>query len=118
MLHFQRRASAADCHHLYGILSYDKYAGLAGSVEPDRQKILLVFKKNDSLVANTASGFVVFVAAQAAVTFFIIHCSAENQTKHTAAFFVKLIGADFAFFYKFKIRTGHVIIVVSVGSAH
>ena len=52
MLYLERRRTAADCHHLDGILSY--YKKLLCLVEVDRKHLIVILEKYNTLACDLA----------------------------------------------------------------
>ena len=114
-LHFQRRASASDGHHLHGVLSDD--SNLFHGFQVNGQEASFVLQQHDALFANLPGGSVVFRRAHRAEGLAGVHAGPEHEAQHTAHFVVQLLRRHLSLLDELQVRQGQIIVVVSIRSA-
>ncbi|CCY64711.1 putative uncharacterized protein [Prevotella sp. CAG:1124] len=114
-LHLQRRAAAAYGHHLDRVLAHHEHTERLRGVK--RQHSAIVLEQNDTLAGYAAGRSIVGLGVHRAETAVALHRGTVEEAQHTAHLVVKFLGGIFALTDELTVRTRHVVIVVSVGSA-
>ena len=133
-LHLQRRRTAADSHHLDGILADDQYLFIFSKVE-GQQRLLgflvlrrevgerTVLQQHNAFAGNLPGCGIVVVGTEEALCAVGVHRRAEVQTQHATHLLIKClhqVGLALAcgFIDEFLVRLGQIVAVVGICAAH
>lgn len=115
MFHLKRRGTAADGHHLHGVLAHDKQFLRFRKV--DRQHPAVVLEQHHTLARDAACGGIMLRRAERPEGFAAVHRRAEDQAQHAAGLVVELPSTHLAPAEQFEVGIRQVVIAVGIGRA-